>query len=124
MLNFLFSITHSDENATASTSSKVFQFDMKALRELLKAQSEQNPTASYFNIDILKYQVKAKPGASSCPLQLVAYWKCESSHTDLRLDYKYNGHTMPSPFPLLNISVAVPVSGGVQNMQSQPTGTW
>ena len=48
---------HSDENATASTSNKVFQFDMKALRELLKAQSEQNPTASYFNIDILKYQV-------------------------------------------------------------------
>merc|ERR550517_887955 len=31
---------------------------------------------------------------------------------------------MPSPFPLLNLSVAVPVSGGVQNMQSQPTGTW
>ena len=51
----IFNSTHSDENATPS--SKVFQFDMKALRELLKAQSEQNPTASYFNIDILKYQV-------------------------------------------------------------------
>ena len=37
--------------------SKVFEFDMKALRELLKLQSEQNPGASYFNIDILKYQV-------------------------------------------------------------------
>ena len=68
--------------------------------------------------------MKAKPGAGSCPLQMVAYWKCEPSHTDLRLDYKYNGHTMPSPFPLLNLSVAVPVTGGVQNMQSQPTGTW
>ena len=43
---------------STSSSDKVFQFDMKALRDLLKAQSEQNPNASYFNIDILKYQVK------------------------------------------------------------------
>ena len=51
------------ENGPPATSdSRVFQFDMKALRELLKAQSEQNPTASYFNIDILKYQVMNAKG--------------------------------------------------------------
>lgn len=30
---------------------------MSALSVLLKKQSEQNPSASYFNVDILKYQV-------------------------------------------------------------------
>jgi len=103
---------------------KVFEFNMKNLQDLLKQQSEQNPSASYFNVDILKYQVRAKNGAGSCPLQMVAYWKCEETHTDLRLDYKYNAHTMATPCPLLNLSVAVPIDGGVKNMQSQPTGTW
>ena len=69
-------------------------------------------------------QVRAKHGAGSCPLQMVAYWKCEDTHTDLRLDYKYNAHTMATPCPLLNLTVAVPIDGGVKNMQSQPTGTW
>lgn len=35
----------------------VFKFNMSALASLLKRQSERNPTASYFNVDILKYQV-------------------------------------------------------------------
>ncbi len=70
------------------------------------------------------FQVKAKPGAGSCPLQLVSYWKCSDTHTDIRLDYKYNAHAMASPCALLNMSIAVPVEGGVVNMQSQPTGTW
>lgn len=30
---------------------------MSALSALLRKQSEQNPSASYFNVDILKYQV-------------------------------------------------------------------
>lgn len=64
------------------------------------------------------------PGASSCPLQMVAYWKCAESHTDLRLDYKYNGHAMANSNPLLNLSIAVPIDGGVKNMQSKPNGTW
>ena len=70
------------------------------------------------------FQVKAKPGAGSCPLQMVAYWKCSDTYTDLRLDYKYNPHAMASTCPLLNLSIAVPVDGGVVNVQSQPNGTW
>jgi hypothetical protein len=31
---------------------------MSALTALLRRQSEQNPSASYFNVDILKYQVR------------------------------------------------------------------
>ena len=40
-----------------SPNSKLFEFNMKSLQELLKQQSEENPGASYFNVDILKYQV-------------------------------------------------------------------
>lgn len=35
----------------------LFDFNMSALTALLRRQSEQNPSASYFNVDILKYQV-------------------------------------------------------------------
>ncbi|XP_057659052.1 F-BAR domain only protein 2 isoform X2 [Diorhabda carinulata] len=100
------------------------EFNMFALSSLLKKQSEQNPSASYFNVDILKYQIKPKPGANSCPFQLVAYWKCSSAHTDLKIDYKYNSHAMSSPTPLLNVTIAVPVPGGVKNMQTKPTAQW
>ena len=31
---------------------------MKSLKELLRKQAEQNPNASYFNLDLLKYQVQ------------------------------------------------------------------
>lgn len=100
------------------------EFNMFALSSLLKKQSEQNPSASYFNVDILKYQIKPKPGANSCPFQLVAYWKCSSAHTDLKIDYKYNSHAMSSPSPLLNVTIAVPVPGAVKNMQTKPTAQW
>jgi hypothetical protein len=112
-------------DATQSTNdSTVFEFNMNALTALLRRQSEQNPAASYFNVDILKYQLKPKGGAVSCPFQLVAYWKCEKNHTDIKIDYKYNSHAMASPSPLLNLTVAVPVDGGVKNMQSKPAGQW
>lgn len=61
---------------------------MSALTTLLRRQAEQNPSASYFNVDILKYQIKNKEGAGSCPFQLVAYWKCEAKHTDLKVKEK------------------------------------
>lgn len=97
---------------------------MTALTALLRRQSEQNPNAAYFNVDILKYNIKTKPGAGSCPFQLVSYWKCEQNHTDLKIDYKYNLHAMSSPSPLLNVSVAVPVDGGVSDLHSMPSAVW
>nr|CAD7587568.1 unnamed protein product [Timema genevievae] len=116
----LVSLDHSQSNAESS----VFEFSMGALTALLRRQSEQNPSASYFNVDILKYRIKSKVGAGSCPFQLVAYWKCEQSHTDLKVDYKYNSHAMASPSPLLNLTLAVPVDGGFISMQSKPTAQW
>jgi len=73
-------------DATHTTvDSTIFEFNMSALTTLLRRQAEQNPMASYFNVDILKYQIKCKEGAGSCPFQLVAYWKCETTHTDLKV---------------------------------------
>lgn len=102
----------------------VIEFNMATLSSLLRRQYEQNPSASYFNVDILKYNVKPKPGATSCPFQLVSYWKCEKNHTDVKIDYKYNSQAMSSPSPLLNVSLSVPVDGGVSNIQSRPHSAW
>ncbi|XP_058825033.1 F-BAR domain only protein 2 isoform X6 [Topomyia yanbarensis] len=104
--------------------STTLEFNMPVLTSILRRQSEQNPTAPYFNVDILKYQIKAKPGASSCPFQLVSYWKCEQKHTDIKIDYKYNSHAMAVASPLLNVSISVPVDGSVKNVQSKPHSAW
>ncbi|KZC12801.1 FCH domain only protein 2, partial [Dufourea novaeangliae] len=78
-------------DATQTTvDSTIFEFNMSALTTLLRKQAEQNPSASYFNVDILKYQIKCKEGAGSCPFQLVAYWKCETTHTDLKSRYGFS----------------------------------
>ncbi|XP_035897278.1 F-BAR domain only protein 2 isoform X2 [Anopheles stephensi] len=104
--------------------STTLEFNMPVLTATLRRQSEQNPNAPHINVDILKYQIRAKPGASSCPFQLVSYWKCEQRHTDIKIDYKYNCHAMAQPSPLLNVSISVPVDGGVKNVQSKPHSAW
>ncbi|XP_076280003.1 F-BAR domain only protein 2 isoform X5 [Lasioglossum baleicum] len=112
-------------DATQTTvDSTIFEFNMSALTTLLRKQAEQNPSASYFNVDILKYQIKCKEGAGSCPFQLVAYWKCESTHTDLKIDYKYNSRAMASPSPLLNLHVAAPIDGDFKSLNSKPQAQW
>ncbi|XP_060823086.1 F-BAR domain only protein 2 isoform X9 [Bombus pascuorum] len=112
-------------DATQTTvDSTIFEFNMSALTTLLRKQAEQNPSASYFNVDILKYQIKCKEGAGSCPFQLVAYWKCETTHTDLKIDYKYNSRAMASPSPLLNLHVAAPIDGGFKSLNSKPQAQW
>ncbi|XP_069185579.1 F-BAR domain only protein 2 isoform X6 [Procambarus clarkii] len=112
------------DNDESTPECGVFNFNMSALTTLLRKQAESNPSASYFNVDMIKYQVSTMNGANSSPLQLVSYWKCEDSHTDLRIDYKYNPHAIASPSPLLNVNVSVPMDGIVKNMQSKPPGQW
>lgn len=114
----------SSEKLQSTQMSTTLEFNMPALTQLLRRQSEQNPTASYFNVDILKYLVKNKHGAQSCPFQLVSYWKCEPTHTDIKIDYKYNSHAMAQASPLLNVSISAPVDGGVKNVQSKPHSVW
>lgn len=47
---------HSDPSQCDSNS-KDFWFNMQALTSYLRKASDQNPSASYYNVDILKYQV-------------------------------------------------------------------
>ncbi|XP_063309819.1 F-BAR domain only protein 2 isoform X1 [Pelobates fuscus] len=102
---------------------KDFWMNMQAVTSYLKKMSEQNPSASYYNVDILKYQVTSN-GIQSTPLNLATYWKCTSDTTDVRLDYKFNPESMALPCPLSNIQVVVPIDGGVTNMQSLPSAVW
>ena len=78
-------LTRNRDVTQATADSTLFEFNMSALTALLRRQAEQNPAASYFNVDILKYQIKTKEGAGSCPFQIVAYWKCNPTHTDLKV---------------------------------------
>ncbi|KAM9841504.1 F-BAR domain only protein 2 [Aulostomus maculatus] len=103
--------------------SKDFWFNMQALTSYLRKASDQSPTASYYNVDILKYQVQSD-GIHSTPLNLAVYWKCTPSTTDLRVDYRYNPESMASPGPLTNLQILVPVDGGVTGMQSLPNSIW
>ncbi|XP_051513266.1 F-BAR domain only protein 2-like isoform X3 [Myxocyprinus asiaticus] len=115
-------LLHSD-SSQSDTNTKDFWLNMPVLTAYLRKSSEQNPAASYYNVDILKYQVCSN-GIQSTPLNLVVYWKCGPSTTDLRVDYRYNPEAMQPPATLTNVQVLVPVSGGVTNMQSLPNAIW
>ncbi|KAM7286723.1 hypothetical protein ISCGN_030479 [Ixodes scapularis] len=116
-------------DASQSTSERcVYEFNMSLLTGLLRRQHEQTPSASYFNIDILKYHVRAGPGARSAPLHLVAYWKTQEDNTDLKVDYEYNGKALTPPGgqppPLTGLCLGVPVDGGVTGVQAKPACVW
>ncbi|KAJ7988313.1 hypothetical protein DPEC_G00322280, partial [Dallia pectoralis] len=111
------------DSSQSDANTKDFWFNMPALTSYLRKASEQNPAASYYNVDILKYQVSSN-GIQSTPLNLAVYWKCTPSTTDLRLDYRYNPEAMHSPGPLSTVQVLVPVDGGVTSMQSLPAAVW
>lgn len=70
-------------------------------------------------------QVKASNGGQ-LPLKLVSFWKCEPTMTNFRLDYIYqpsNLKQLKKP-AMTNISVVVPVNGGVRKSMSKPEGNW
>ncbi|XP_036435851.1 F-BAR domain only protein 2 isoform X2 [Colossoma macropomum] len=115
-------LLHSD-SSQSDTNTKDFWLNMPALTAYLRKCSEQNPASSYYNVDVLKYQVCSN-GIQSTPLNLAVYWKCGSSTTDLRVDYRYNPEAMLPPGPLTSVQVLVPVNGGVTNMQSLPSAIW
>ncbi|XP_028661496.2 F-BAR domain only protein 2 isoform X1 [Erpetoichthys calabaricus] len=113
----------SSDLSQSDSNNKDFWMNMQALTAYLRKMSEQNPTASYYNVDILKYQVSSN-GIQSTPLNLATYWKCSQSSTDVRVDYRYNPESMVTSAVLNNVQVLVPVDGGVMNMQSLPAAIW
>ncbi|XP_063066340.1 F-BAR domain only protein 2 isoform X2 [Engraulis encrasicolus] len=115
-------LLHSD-SSQSDPNTKDFWLNMQALTTFLRKTAEQNPSATYYNVDILKYQVNSN-GIQSTPLNLAVYWKCTPTTTDLRVDYRYNPEAMGQPSMLSNVQVLVPVDGGVTNMQSLPAAIW
>ncbi|KAL4125956.1 hypothetical protein QTP88_010192 [Uroleucon formosanum] len=113
------------DNSFTYSDSTIYEFNMSALTALLRKQFEQNPVASYFNVDILKYQVKLRnTAAASCPFQLVSFYKCSNTYTDLKIGYKFNSHSMSVPSPLMNVTVSANLNSAIRNMQSKPTAQW
>ncbi|XP_042614274.1 SH3-containing GRB2-like protein 3-interacting protein 1 isoform X5 [Cyprinus carpio] len=104
--------------------SKEFWVNMPNLMTHLKKVAEQKPQATYYNVDMLKYQVLQK-GPQSTPLNLAVSWRCEPTSTDLRIDYKYNGGAMTTPVALNNVQFLIPVDGGVSKLQAVlPPAAW
>ncbi|XP_048019926.1 SH3-containing GRB2-like protein 3-interacting protein 1 isoform X1 [Megalobrama amblycephala] len=103
---------------------KEFWVNMPNLLSHLKKVAEQRPQATYYNVDMLKYQVSTQ-GIQSTPLNLAVSWRGDASSTDLRIDYKYNTEAMPTPTPLTNIHFMAAVDGGVTKLQAMlPPATW
>ncbi|XP_078252720.1 F-BAR domain only protein 2 isoform X4 [Rhinoraja longicauda] len=115
-------LVYSDPSQCDSNT-KDFWMNMQTLTAYLKKLAEQNPSSSYYNVDIMKYQVSSN-GIQSTPLNLATYWKCSLTTTDIRVDYKYNPEAMVAPSVLSNVQILMPVDGGVTCMQSLPAAIW
>ncbi|KAM4739940.1 SH3-containing GRB2-like protein 3-interacting protein 1 isoform 8-T8 [Anableps anableps] len=113
-----------DTTTQSKVDSKDFWVNMPNLISHLKKVAEQKPQATYYNVDMLKYQVSTN-GLQSAPLNLAVSWRCEPTSTDLRIDYKYNGEAMSTPMALNNVQFLVPIDGGVSKLQAVlPPAVW
>ncbi|XP_058492329.1 SH3-containing GRB2-like protein 3-interacting protein 1 isoform X1 [Solea solea] len=112
------------DSTADSVETKEFWVNMPNLMSHLKRVAEQKPQATYYNVDMIKYQVSAE-GIQSTPLNLAVSWRGDAASTDLRIDYKYNTEAMAAPVPLHNIQFLVPVDGGAAKLQAMiPPATW
>ncbi|XP_032723526.1 F-BAR domain only protein 1 isoform X6 [Lontra canadensis] len=102
---------------------KDFWLNMAALTEALQRQAEQNPTASYYNVVLLRYQF-SRPGPQSVPLQLSAHWQCGATLTQVSVEYSYRPGATAVPTPLTNVQILLPVGEPVTNIRLQPAATW
>ncbi|MEE6494894.1 hypothetical protein FKM82_001892 [Ascaphus truei] len=113
-----------NESAQSAPNAKEFWVNMPNLMTHLKKVSDQKPQATYYNVDMLKYQVSAQ-GLQSTPLNLAVSWRCEPTSTDLRIDYKYNPEAMTTPVALNNVQFVIPIDGGVTKLQAVlPPAVW
>uniref|UniRef100_I3MVJ6 FCH and mu domain containing endocytic adaptor 1 n=1 Tax=Ictidomys tridecemlineatus TaxID=43179 RepID=I3MVJ6_ICTTR len=102
---------------------KDFWLNMAALTEALQRQAEQNPTASYYNVVLLRYQF-SRPGPQSLPLQLSVHWQCAASLTQVSVEYSYRAGATAVSTPLTNVQILLPVGEPVTNVRLHPAATW
>ncbi|XP_063795220.1 SH3-containing GRB2-like protein 3-interacting protein 1 isoform X2 [Pseudophryne corroboree] len=112
------------DNTQPTPNAKEFWVNMPNLMTHLKKVSEQKPQATYYNVDMLKYQVSSQ-GLQSTPLNLAVNWRCDPTSTDLRIDYKYNPESMTTLVALNNVQFVIPIDGGVTKLQAVlPPAVW
>ncbi|KAL0966805.1 hypothetical protein UPYG_G00300350 [Umbra pygmaea] len=112
------------DTTMSNVDTKEFWVNMPNLMSHLRRVADQKPQATYYNVDMIKYQVAAE-GIQSTPLNLAVSWRGDANSTDLRIDYKYNTEAMAVPSPLHNLHFMVPVDGGVAKLQTMiPPATW
>uniref|UniRef100_A0A8D0HG15 SH3-containing GRB2-like protein 3-interacting protein 1 n=1 Tax=Sphenodon punctatus TaxID=8508 RepID=A0A8D0HG15_SPHPU len=112
------------DSTQTDANTKEFWVNMPNLMTHLKKVSDQKPQATYYNVDMLKYQVSAQ-GIQSTPLNLAVNWRCDPTSTDLSIDYKYNTEAMTTPVALNNVQFLVPIDGGVTKLQAVlPPAVW
>ncbi|XP_029469567.1 F-BAR domain only protein 1 isoform X2 [Rhinatrema bivittatum] len=104
-------------------STRDFWLNMQALSSHLQRQAEDSPSASYYNVTLLKYQV-SKLGPLAAPLKLAVSWKCTIASTEVSVEYRYNMGAMSAPSPLTNIQLLLPVEEPVTSMELQPMASW
>ncbi|XP_011240633.1 F-BAR domain only protein 1 isoform X3 [Mus musculus] len=102
---------------------KDFWLNMAALTEALQHQAEQNPTASYYNLVLLRYQF-SRPGPESVPLQMSAHWQCGPTLTRVSVEYSYRAGATAVSTPLTNVQILLPVGEPVTSVRLQPAATW
>lgn len=73
-----------------TNNSRLVSLDTDNLVQNLRKMYEKTPSARYFNIDVLRYQLKPIESIDQCPIQVCAYWKLEPKLLKLRIDYKYS----------------------------------
>ncbi|XP_057608419.1 F-BAR domain only protein 1 isoform X1 [Chionomys nivalis] len=102
---------------------KDFWLNMTALTEALQHQAEQNPTASYYNLVLLRYQF-SRPGPESVPLQMSAHWQCGPTLTRVTVEYSYRAGATTVSTPLTNVQILLPVGEPVTSVRLQPAASW
>jgi hypothetical protein len=117
-------VLHNQKLLTREGDSYSYHFNAPALSSHLATMASKK-TAPFYNMQIIKYEVNISDG-SQMPVRLTAYWKCTELVTNFRFDYSYIGSNLPmaTPPPLTQVSVCVPVNGGVRNTLSRPSGSW
>ncbi|CAD6193989.1 unnamed protein product [Caenorhabditis auriculariae] len=101
-----------------------FSFDRSLLGEWLNSQAQQRPNSSFYNTEVVRYELHPEaPANSQPPLFLTAYWKFEPMHTDIRIDYRLNTESKMSS-PLVNVTFTTTVSGEVEAVNSEPSVEW
>uniref|UniRef100_A0A158P7B3 F-BAR domain-containing protein n=1 Tax=Angiostrongylus cantonensis TaxID=6313 RepID=A0A158P7B3_ANGCA len=100
-----------------------YQLDRLGLANWLLTQQKEKPAATFFNAEVVRYELCDDERVTQPPLLMTTYWKCEEDHTDVRIDYHLNTECSITA-PLLNLTFTTKLSGNVNNVTSDPPAIW